>query len=122
MIVYNFQRVLKARGIERPFSYLKQAGFSDRFATRIKGNKVLRLNSRELEKICLLLRCTPNDLMEWVPDNNAQVDADHPLNIIRKSDKIIDLTKTLNAIPLGQLDEIEKLIQEKIQTNKTQYS
>jgi len=114
MIRYNFDRVFKARGIERPFSFLRQAGFSDNFATKIKKNNVKRIDLRELEKLCVVLKCTPNDFFEWIPDKDVQIDKDHALNMIRKSDKVVDLTKTLNSVPLGQLEEIEQLIIEKI--------
>jgi len=114
MIQYNFDRIFKARGIERPFTYLRQAGFSDNFATKVKNNRVLRMNLKELEKLCVLLRCTPNDFFEWTPDKDLTVDGEHPIHTIRKSDKVVDITKTLNSIPLGQLDEIEQMIQEKL--------
>lgn len=118
MIQYNFDRVFRARGIERPFTFLKQAGFSDNFATKVKNNRVLRLNLKELEKLCLILRCTPNDFCEWIKDKDTQVDSDHPINAIKRSDKVVDMIKTLNSIPLGQLDEIENIIKEKINTAK----
>ena len=114
MIIYNFNRIFKARGIERPFSFLRQVGFSDNFATKIKNNKVRYLGLKELEKLCLILKCTPNDFFEWIPDEEMLSDDEHALNIIRKSDKVVDLTKTLNSIPLGQLAEIEQMIKEKI--------
>ena len=114
MIQYNFDRIFKARGIERPFTYLVKAGFSDNFATKVKNNKIRRIGLKELEKLCILLRCTPNDFYEWTPDVNDKTDKDHPISIIRKSDKVVDLTKTLNSVPLGELDEIEELIKERI--------
>jgi DNA-binding Xre family transcriptional regulator len=116
MIQYNFDRVFRARGIERPFTYLKQAGFSDNFATKVKNNRVLRLNLKEMEKLCLILRCTPNDFCEWTKDKDTQVDSDHPINSIKRSDKVVDIIRALNSIPLGQLDEIENIINEKIKT------
>jgi hypothetical protein len=61
-----------------------------------------------------LLRCTPNDLYEWVPDDSAQIDDRHPMNVIRKKEKIADLTKTLHSVPLEKVEEIEKLIREHI--------
>jgi len=63
-----------------------------------------------------LLRCTPNDFFEWTPDKDLTVDGKPPIHTIRKSDKVVDLTKTMNSIPLGQRDEIEQMIQEKIKT------
>ena len=117
MIIYNFDRIFKARGIDKPFSFLKRAGFSDSFASKVKNSKVSRLDLRMLERLCIQLRCTPNDFMEWEPDNDNDIDKDHPLNLIRKSDKIVDITKTLNSVPLGRLEEIEKLIKDNISNN-----
>jgi DNA-binding Xre family transcriptional regulator len=110
MINFNFDRIFKARGVDKPFTYLRKAGFSDNFATKIKNNKIRRIGFKELEKLCLLLRCTPNDLYEWTPDTDSQIDDDHPIQAIRKSEKVFDLTKTLNSIPLSDLDKIEELI------------
>ena len=114
MLTYNFDRIFKARGIERPFTYLRKAGFSDNFATKIKNNRVKRLNLELIERLCLELHCTPNDLMEWTPDKNQNVNKEHPINNIKKSEKVVDITKTLNSIPLGKLEEIENLISEKL--------
>ena len=116
MITYNFDRLFKARGINKPFSFLKRAGLSDSFASRVKNNRVSRLDLKMIERLCLLLRCSPNDIMEWVPDNETEVDKDHPINAIRKSDKVIDITKTLNSVPLDKLDDIEELIKKYIST------
>lgn len=116
MIRYNFDRMFKARGIIKPFTYLTKAGFSDNFATKIKNDRVRRIGLVELEKLCLLLRCTPNDFYEWIPDDDTRMDKDHPLQSIRKSDKVFDLTKTLNSVPLGELDKIEELINERIKS------
>ena len=116
MIKYNFDRIFKARGIERPFTYLCKAGFSDNFATKVKNNRITRLNLKELEKLCLLLGCTPNDFCEWIPERGTKVDTSHPLNMIKKTDKVVDITRTLNSVPLGYLDDIEEMIEEKIKS------
>ena len=116
MINYNFDRIFKARGVDKPFTYLRKAGFSDNYATKIKNNKVRRIGLKELEKLCMLLRCSPNDFYEWIPEKDEQVDKDHPLNVIRKSDKVFDLTKTLNSVPLSELDKLEELIKQTIKS------
>lgn len=118
MLTYNFTRVFKARGIDRPYDYLKKAGFSSNFASKINRNEAKRVELRELEKLCVVLRCTPNDVVEWEPDTEEMIDEEHPMNIIRKPEKEVDLTKTLNQIPLGQLREIEDLIHERINQSK----
>ena len=114
MITYNFDRVFKARGIDKPFSFLKRAGLSDSFASRVKNGKVSRLDLKMIERLCLILRCSPNDFMEWMPDDDNQVDKDHPINLIKKTDKVVDITKTLNSVPLDKLDEVDDIIKKYI--------
>lgn len=110
MLKYNFERILKARGIDKPFSYLVSAGFSDNFATRVKNNRIKVLRLKELERLCLLFNCTPNDLYEWHPSDNQQVDKDHVMNDIRRTDKVINITQALNSVPLNKLNKLEELI------------
>jgi len=114
MIKYNFERIFRARGIERPFTFLKRAGFGDNLATRIKNNKVSRLNNSTIEHLCIALKCTPNEFFEWIPDRDYQVEKGHPLNILKKSDNDVDLTRTINSVPIGMLPEIEAMIKEKV--------
>ena len=40
MLTFNFTRIFKARGIDKPFSYLVKVGYSDNFATRIVNNRI----------------------------------------------------------------------------------
>ena len=48
MLTFNFSRIFKARGIEKPFSYLVKVGYSDNFATRIVNNRIKRLDLGDL--------------------------------------------------------------------------
>ncbi len=100
MIRYNFNRIFKARGIDRPFTFLKNSGFSPRFATTLIQHRIRQLNLDKIERLCLLFRCTPNDFLEWTPNKGQQVDQNHPINEIRKSDVLLEITKTLNEVPL----------------------
>lgn len=117
MLKYNFDRIFRARGIDKPSSYLVKAGFSRVTATKINRNQVARLNLNTLERLCLLLKCSPSDFFEWIPEKHLQVDTNHPLNNLRRSDKELILAKMINAIPYNQLEEIEQMIQEKIKND-----
>jgi DNA-binding Xre family transcriptional regulator len=114
MLQYNFSRVFNIRGIERPFTFLRKAGFSEQFASRIKNNKVRRLNMEQLERLCLLLKCTPDDLMEWVPENNSEVSDQHPINKLTRTDHVTNLVRSLHEVPLEKMEKIEKLIREQL--------
>ena len=115
MLYYRFDRIFKARGIDQPFTYMINAGFSVAMASKIKNNHVVQLKMHHLERFCLLLKCTPNDLLEWVPDKNAAYDDNHPLKALKRSEIEVDMVKTINSIPLNKLEQIEKLIREELQ-------
>ena len=114
MLTFNFTRIFKARGIDKPFSYLVKAGYSDNYATRIANNRIQRLNLADLEKLCELFHCTPNDLLEWIPDSRTVYDKKHPLISIKRSNKVVQLTQMLNSVPLDKLNEIENVIRKEI--------
>jgi len=115
MLYYNFTRLFKARGIDKPFSYLVSHGYSGNFATRIANNRLDNLRLKDLERLCELLNCTPNDLLSWIPDKqDASVDS-HPLSPLKRKDNVVHLTKLLNSLPLDKLTEIENLIKKEME-------
>ncbi len=111
MLRLNFERIFIARGVYKPFSYLKRMGFSANYASKIKNNRVKRMDLREMEKLCIALHCTPNDFYEWIPESDDVIDDKHPLNNL-KLDKIVNITKALNAVPLDRLDAVESFIKD----------
>ena len=112
MLCYNFDRIFRNRGIDRPYTYLVSNGFSPKFATKVNNNKVVKLHTNELERLCLLLHCTPNDLMLWTPDNDQN--KNHPLNKLLPYDSV-NMIEALKQVPLEKMKEIEQLIREKAQ-------
>ena len=114
MLFYNFDRIFKARAIDKPFSFLKSYGFSSSFSSKVKQNQIGRLNSRELERLCLCLKCTPNDLMEWKPDSDVVIDEEHPIYKLHRPEALTDMTRLLNSIPLEKVEEINQIIQQKL--------
>ena len=115
MLSFNFNRVFKARGINKPFSYLVRAGYSDNFATRIVNNRIKRLDLTDLEKLCELFRCTPNDFLEWIPESKDKTNENHPLISTMRGDKVVELTQLINSVPLEKLMEIENVIRKEME-------
>lgn len=115
MLTFNFTRIFKSRGIDKPFSYLVNHRYSDNFATRIVNNRIERLNLKDIEKLCEIFQCTPNDLLEWIPESKDIDNQNHPLISIKRSDKVVQLTKILNSVPLDRLSEIESMIMKEIE-------
>ena len=61
MLSYNILPIFKARGIDKPFSFLIKAGISPTVAHKIVDNQTRVLRLDHIEIICQHLHCTPND-------------------------------------------------------------
>jgi succinate dehydrogenase flavin-adding protein (antitoxin of CptAB toxin-antitoxin module) len=79
-------------------------------ATRIVNNRIRQVNISDIQKLCVILKCTPNDFFDWIPGNNDFDIEHHPLNAIKRSDKIVQLAQLVNNIPMDRLADIENLI------------
>jgi hypothetical protein len=74
------------------------------------ANNLLNFNNRSvkevhLERLCVLLNCTPNDLYVWKPDNKLPVAEDHPIRSLARTSSKTPL-EYLKELPLEKLDEI----------------
>lgn len=110
MLSFNFTRIFKARGIDKPFRYLVKAGYSDNFATRVANNRKKQFNLKDLERLCTLLGCTPNDLLEWVPAPADASDEKHPLRPLIRTNTDSQLLQILSSVPIDKIAGIENLI------------
>jgi DNA-binding Xre family transcriptional regulator len=110
MLVLNLNRIFKARAIEQPYKFLVTNGFVPFMAHKYKNSKIVQIRVEHIEKLCIALNCTPNDLFEWFPDNLLDNRDDHPLSGIRKRDKKLEINKLLAKLSLQKLEEVEKMI------------
>ena len=85
MLVLHLTPVFAARGIEKPFSFLIKSGFTYHAAHVLSNGatRVLRLD--HVEKLCLILRCEPNDIIRFIPSANQVVEENHPLQKLKFS-------------------------------------
>ena len=109
MLEFSIEKVCRARGIEKPYKFLIKNGFLPATATKLSKGNVEYLRLEYIERICTLLNCSPNDLFEWTPELSVDDNENHPLYVIRKSEKI-DLVQTIKSLPMNKLKEIQSLI------------
>lgn len=111
MLELNLKRIFKARGIDMPYKFLVKNGFVPFTAHKYKNGKVEHMRLDHIEKLCILLNCTPNELFEWTPDDLLDDRKDNPLQKIRKRDKKLEISKILSRMSLEKLEEVEKMLQ-----------
>lgn len=113
MLKFNFKTVFAARGIHSPTGYLRKAGFSPFTASYIATGKLEKLNLKQLERLCILLNCTPHDLLEWIPEKNISEPSKFELNKLMGEKKVLVLQDELKGLSLEKVGEVQRFIEEK---------
>ena len=110
MLSLNLKPIFAARGIEKPYTYLVKAGFPAYTAHNLLSAKTVTFHLRNIDKLCTLLNCTPNDLLVWTPNRNEKLADSHPITRLKKQDTDLNWQDTIKTVPLDQLGEIVKII------------
>jgi len=112
MLVFNPQRMFALRMIDKPHSMLVKNGFAKSSATNLLKYLNLRITVEHVEKLCLILNCTPNDLFEWRSRANESIPENHALNSLKRHEKSENLTDLIKNIPVEKLSQINDLLRE----------
>jgi DNA-binding Xre family transcriptional regulator len=104
-----------ARGIGNPRAALIKAGISARSAHSILHERKAHIRFDHLERLCMLLHCTPNDLLQWHPDERHFVPDSHPLQALAPlpDADVAALHERLRHMPLEELRQLAGTIAEK---------
>jgi len=108
---YNFQKIFKLRGITQPFVYLIKHGFPRGQAYQFTKLRNDGLRIKNLERLCLLLECTPNDIIEWIPPKDFQIPETHPLHKL-KPKAALDFSNITKDVPIEKMTELMNAIME----------
>jgi DNA-binding Xre family transcriptional regulator len=110
MIKLQVQQLLIDKGIENPNRYLMKNGFSRITSYRILTNDLKGINFEVLEDLCMLLQCTPNDLLSWYNSNASPNLKDHPLQLLKRKPAKTTLSQKIKEIPLHKLEDLRTYI------------
>jgi DNA-binding Xre family transcriptional regulator len=110
MLNLNLQHIFEARGINKPYSFLVNAGFTPHTATAIVSSSTKTFKLEHIELLCKVLVCEPNDLLLFTADKNEVLPANHPLLKLQHNHTEQNWRQTLATIPYNQLKELSKTI------------
>lgn len=117
MINNNLQNLFIVRNIDKPRAWMIKHGISPQIADRLLKNEQRHLKYDDIEKLCLGLNCSPDDLFIWQPDTKADDLPEHPLQGIRSDRPLPDLAVQLSNSTIDELkivsDFITKLREER---------
>lgn len=105
MLKFNINKVFKTRLISQPVGFLTHHGMPRQTANRILSGRFKNLTTKQLEKLCLALKCTPNDLIEWTPDDEKILETNPPLKQFLPTPINYGLKDIAKEIPFEKLNE-----------------
>ena len=112
MLKFNPNRIMAIRGIDKMFGFLHKNGFAPSTANFMVKGLALSIKIDQIEKICTLLNCTPNDLFDWQPSTKNPLPENHALYALkRENPQGTNLKELLMNIPSDKLPEIENLLE-----------
>jgi DNA-binding Xre family transcriptional regulator len=109
MLSINLTPIFKARGIERPYSFLVNSGFNAHTAHSLLAGTTRAFKLDHVELLCKSLICEPNDLLAFTPNKNEVYLPEHPL-LKLKQEEDTNWTQTLATLPFKQLKQISQQI------------
>lgn len=118
MILFNLLPLFKARGINSPYKALVKFGFASATAHNILKNNTRTISLIHLEKLCILLNCTPHDLLHFVPQKELNIPGNHPLYELKKTNIDLNWTEEIKNLPLKDLNELIQLVKTKNEANQ----
>lgn len=110
MMIFNPNRMFALRGIDMPYRFLVNNGFASTMASDLINMRKPQVRTEHLERLCLLLNCTPNDLYEWKPDKDASIAENHPLRALEKAEMPPPMSELIKDIPVEKLSEVQSLL------------
>ena len=108
MLSLNLTPIFKARGIEKPYTFLVKAGLTPHSTNHILGNKTRVYRLDHIELLCDALNCEPNDLLSWTPEKGKQYPDNYPLKSLQQNENNENILETLTKLTYKELQQKTK--------------
>lgn len=110
MIKLNIERMIRMRGHTNPLQYLQEQGYPYRTCHFMLKGSLTQIQFSRLEYLCRLLRCTPNDLLEWTPKEETPEELSLPLAKLLRRGSYGPLVGAIQGIPPEKIDKALELL------------
>jgi len=111
MLTFNLLQVLKTRWVKFPYGFLVKNGISVTLANKMANERIRAIRLDHIEKLCLLLNCTPNDLFRFAPDKAQLVPEGHAMKQLiakREEQEVVEWLTELHSLPLSEMKKLAR--------------
>lgn len=106
MITLNVRRAARLKGIARPLRFLTANGFTYHTARILLSGKALRVDLRDIERLCRIMKCEPYDLMDYSPPNDFPKSFEDHLAFLSKQTIDADIHHMISKLSLKEMSDL----------------
>ena len=110
MLYIDIQKACNNKGIGDARRFLVSIGFTHAAASRMLYNTYDGIKLAAIEKICLHLNCTPNELLSWQPSEGDKSLSNHALDKLKPIADKDSIVGKLKQLPPDKLDKLREFL------------
>ena len=116
MLRLNIKYLMNLRGIKNPYTFLRMHGFSNHKIRLFQKGANNSIQIRDIETLCVILNCAPNDLFDWTPSGKQDLPGNHPLRKLVKKPAVNleEFTYDLNPDELAEFYNKVKAVKDEM--------
>lgn len=108
MLRIDIKRIARKKGKLDAVKFLVLKGYEKQKAWRMASGRVKVWDLKDIEKLCEIFQCTPNDLFVLEPEKGKIYDNKHPLQSLIRFNEAYDVLSFLSSEPIEKIKEIEE--------------
>ena len=113
MLKIDLNRIAKKKGYNDVNQLLRQKGYSADKAWRMGSGRFKKWELKDIENLCEIFRCSPDDLFILVPEKGKIYDVKHPMRKLLRADENFNVLNYLKSKSMDEIREIEKELEKK---------
>jgi len=117
MLTISVRPLLEFRGVKPSIRYVQSLGFTYGSARYIYSGDMKSMNLQMMEKLCVGLRCTPNDILFYTPGNEP-LTAQHPLHSLNKARYYDEIKEALQQMDNEEVELVREQVKAILEKKK----
>jgi DNA-binding Xre family transcriptional regulator len=96
----------KELGIGNLYGFLLKEGISKHYAVELSKGRLYKFDTKLLFQLCMAFRCRPDDLFEYVPANEKELEKNHFLSGMVSNGAPLDVSDRLLQLDSAKREQL----------------
>jgi DNA-binding Xre family transcriptional regulator len=104
MLLFDLRRIARKKGWTNVTEALVKGGIEKQKAWRMGSGRMKKWDVKDIEKVCDIFQCTPNDLFVVWPDKGKAYPPDHHMyELLRMNEGGMNVLSFLRRLPMEKV-------------------